>query len=79
MTKGFDTLTNMEGVETKKEGIFIMPKDRITILSTYVYSSTGLSSDHEAASGCQRQLSELQERFDAQAHHVEHIRAAKLP
>lgn len=79
VTKGFDTLTKLEEVETKKEGIFVMPKDRITILSSYVYSSTGLSNDREAASGCQRQLSELQERFDAQAHHVEHIRAAKLP
>ena len=79
VTKGFDTLTGMEGVETKKEGIFVMPKERITILSTYVYSSTGVSNDREAASDCQRQLSELQERFDAQSHRVENFRAAKLP
>jgi len=35
VTKGFETLTALEGVETTREGIFVMPKDRITILSTY--------------------------------------------
>ena len=79
VTQGLDTLTKLEEVETRKEGIFIMPKERVGILSTYVYSSVGLDSDHEAAADCQRQLSELQERFHAQSHRVEHIRAAKLP
>lgn len=31
-----DTLRKMELVETKKQGIFVMPLERITILSSYV-------------------------------------------
>ena len=79
VTKGFDTLTKLEEVETVKEGIFVMPKQRIPILSTYVYSSTGLTDGCDAASQCQHQLSDLQERFHAQSQHVEQIRAAQLP
>ena len=79
VTGGFDTLTKLEEVETIKEGIFVMPKQRIHILSTYVYSDTGSVSNHDAVSNCQHQLADLQERFDAQSKHVEHIRAAKLP
>ncbi|KDD76989.1 hypothetical protein H632_c46p0, partial [Helicosporidium sp. ATCC 50920] len=30
VTKGLETLTKMEGVETHREGIFVMPKERIT-------------------------------------------------
>ena len=56
-----------------------MPKRRIHILSTYVHSDTGSTSDHDAVSKCQHELSDLQERFDAQSKHVEHIRAGRLP
>ena len=35
MTKGLETLDRFERVETVREGIFVMPKERITILSTY--------------------------------------------
>ena len=73
--KGFEALTVMEAVETTKEGIFVMPKARITILSTYVYSSSGL----ETVEKCEVQLAALQERFDAQAHHMHQMRSAKLP
>ena len=38
VTKGLPVLTNMETVETTKNGIFVMPKERIEILSTYIYS-----------------------------------------
>lgn len=33
---GLETLTALEGVETRRDGIFVMPKERITILSTYM-------------------------------------------
>lgn len=36
VTAGLATLTAMEGVETTREGIFVMPKERITIHSTYM-------------------------------------------
>lgn len=35
VTEGWDTLTALEGVETRREGIFVMPTSRITIHSTY--------------------------------------------
>ncbi|XP_028555092.1 peptidyl-prolyl cis-trans isomerase CYP23 isoform X1 [Dendrobium catenatum] len=37
VTKGFDTLKRLEEVPTRREGIFVMPTERITILSTYFY------------------------------------------
>ena len=34
---GMDSMQKMQEVETLKEGIFVMPKERITIFSTLVY------------------------------------------
>lgn len=34
--KGMDVVHKMEGVETYKEGIFVKPKERITIHSAYL-------------------------------------------
>lgn len=36
MTQGFETLAKLEELPTRKEGIFVMPLDRISILSTYM-------------------------------------------
>jgi len=38
--KGDEALTKMEQVETKKEGIFVMPKDRIEISDVKILHST---------------------------------------
>ncbi|KAK8921906.1 hypothetical protein KSP39_PZI020233 [Platanthera zijinensis] len=43
VTKGEDTLKNLEEVPTRREGIFVMPTERITILSTYFYENEMLS------------------------------------
>jgi hypothetical protein len=32
-----ESMHAMEGVETTRQGIFVMPKERITILSTFMY------------------------------------------
>ncbi|CAO2829618.1 unnamed protein product [Amaranthus hypochondriacus] len=37
VTKGDETLTKLEELPTRKEGIFVMPVERITILSSYYY------------------------------------------
>eukprot|EP00754_Rhynchopus_humris_P042695 Rhum_TRINITY_DN2689_c0_g2::Rhum_TRINITY_DN2689_c0_g2_i1::g.7960::m.7960 len=37
---GHEVLTQMEKVETKTEGIFVMPKKRIEVVSTEIYSRT---------------------------------------
>ncbi|KAL5123253.1 Peptidyl-prolyl cis-trans isomerase CYP23 [Glycine soja] len=39
VTKGDETLTKLEQLPTRKEGIFVMPMERITILSSYYYES----------------------------------------
>jgi hypothetical protein len=36
VTDGMETLRTMEGLETKKEGIFVMPVKRATIFSTFM-------------------------------------------
>ena len=37
VTQGMSSIHAMESVETRTEGIFVMPKERITIHSTFVY------------------------------------------
>lgn len=42
VTRGMESLKAMEKVETFTEGIFVMPVERITIHSTYWYSTDGI-------------------------------------
>ncbi|XP_012067611.1 peptidyl-prolyl cis-trans isomerase CYP23 isoform X2 [Jatropha curcas] len=42
VTKGDDTLIKLEQLPTRREGIFVMPTERITILSSYYYEVLGL-------------------------------------
>lgn len=83
VTQGLETLAAMERVETRKEGIFIMPKERITIQSTYVYmaeeDSHGTADGSEEQLVCTEALTELQGRFDAQSERLEKLRAGSLP
>ncbi|CAL9185324.1 unnamed protein product, partial [Musa hybrid cultivar] len=39
VTKGDDTLKKLEELPTRREGIFVMPTERITIFSTYYYDT----------------------------------------
>ncbi|KAJ0988566.1 hypothetical protein J5N97_006922 [Dioscorea zingiberensis] len=39
LTKGDETLRKLEQLPTRQEGIFVMPVERITILSTYYYDT----------------------------------------
>ncbi|KAH7285317.1 hypothetical protein KP509_33G022100 [Ceratopteris richardii] len=55
VTKGYDTLAKLEELPTKKEGIFVMPLERITILSTYYYDSV----EHTLANDCEKEISSL--------------------
>lgn len=47
VTKGDETLRKLEEVPTRKEGIFVMPVERITILSSYYYDINGDSCEEE--------------------------------
>lgn len=71
VTKGDETLRKLEELPTRREGIFVMPKERITILSSYYY-------DTEAES-CEQEISTLKRRLAATAMEVERQRMKCLP
>eukprot|EP00898_Chlorokybus_atmophyticus_P008270 jgi/Chlat1/8444/Chrsp80S07924 len=48
MTYGDEVLSKLEQLETRTEGIFVMPKERITILSTYVYAEQATADARRA-------------------------------
>ncbi|XP_047091098.1 peptidyl-prolyl cis-trans isomerase CYP23-like [Lolium rigidum] len=66
VTKGDDTLRKLERLPTHKEGIFVMPLERIEILSTYYY-------DIEVE-GCEAEKSILKRRLSESASEVERWR-----
>lgn len=68
MTKGLETLTKMEEVETRREGIFVMPKQRVTIHSTYVLCEK-----------CEKELAEARQRLGSLTKELERHRSARLP
>ncbi|KAM7251676.1 hypothetical protein ACFE04_023559 [Oxalis oulophora] len=47
VTKGDDTLKKLEELPTRREGIFVMPTERITILSSYYYDAEMDSCEKE--------------------------------
>ncbi|RZR78129.1 hypothetical protein BHM03_00003378, partial [Ensete ventricosum] len=47
VTKGDDTLRKLEELPTRREGIFVMPTERITIFSTYYYDTTAEKCEWE--------------------------------
>ena len=74
IVSGDEALTAMEGMATKRDGIFVMPVDRITILSSYV------KEPYEAsASECISELRECKRRADGLTVEIEKIRQKRLP
>ncbi|KAJ9709253.1 hypothetical protein PVL29_000959 [Vitis rotundifolia] len=45
VTKGDETLKKLEQLPTRREGIFVMPTERITILSSYFYGENQQSNN----------------------------------
>ena len=76
VTVGIETLAKMETVETTRDGIFVMPKERVEIKSTYVYTPTQHLGRGDA---CEAKLEDLQARYDAQAKEIQRTRTASLP
>lgn len=79
VTRGVSTLASMEGVDTRREGIFVMPVKRITILSTYMYVVDESGGTEVAQLQCLEALSSLQKRYDAQAMQMQKERQQRLP
>lgn len=71
MIEGIAALAKMEQVETTTSGIFVMPKGRVEIFSTYLLAQEGAK--------CETQLEDLQQRFESQSLRLERLRSAKLP
>ncbi|KAF8088788.1 hypothetical protein N665_0530s0043 [Sinapis alba] len=71
VTKGDETLRKLEEVPTRREGIFVMPTERITILSTYYYD-TNMES-------CEEERSVLKRRLEASFLEVERQRMKCFP
>ncbi|KAK6922041.1 Cyclophilin-type peptidyl-prolyl cis-trans isomerase domain, partial [Dillenia turbinata] len=63
MTKGDETLKRLEELPTRREGIFIMPIERITILSSYFYDTT--------TETCEEEKSTLERRLTTSAIEIE--------
>ena len=68
VTNGFDTLSKFEEVETTRDGIFVMPKERITIESSYVICER-----------CEREATEYRSRLKSLTTELESLRSARLP
>ncbi|GMH15319.1 hypothetical protein Nepgr_017160 [Nepenthes gracilis] len=66
VTKGDETLRRLEELPTRREGMFVMPVERVTILSTYFY-------DTETES-CEEERSILKRRLAASAVEIERWR-----
>ncbi|CAK9325987.1 unnamed protein product [Citrullus colocynthis] len=71
VTKGDDTLKKLEELPTRREGIFVMPTERITILSSYYYD-TNLES-------CEEERSTLKQRLAASFIEIERQRMKCFP
>ncbi|CDP00308.1 unnamed protein product [Coffea canephora] len=71
LTKGDETLRKLEQLPTKKEGIFVMPTERITILSSYYYDT-----EMEI---CEQDRSLLKRRLAASAIEIERQRMKCFP
>ncbi|GLT27684.1 hypothetical protein SLA2020_026650 [Shorea laevis] len=71
VTKGDETLKKLEELPTRTEGIFVMPMERITILSSYYY-------DTEMES-CETERSILKRRLTASAVEIERQRMKCFP
>ncbi|WCJ27612.1 Cyclophilin-like peptidyl-prolyl cis-trans isomerase family protein [Euphorbia peplus] len=71
VTKGDETLTKLEQLPTRREGIFVMPTERITILSSYYYD-TQMES-------CEEERSLLKRRLSASSVEIERQRMKCFP
>jgi len=91
MTAGEETLAKLEAVQTRKEGIFVMPKERVSVISTYFRhggetgggvgagAGAGAEGDAERARKAEDALKDMEERYRAQEVELQKVRAKCLP
>ena len=78
MVDGEETLRRIEEVETRKEGIFVMPVERIEIEATYVTRPKASRSASTDAT-LREALDECRARADSLALELHEIREKRLP
>lgn len=81
LVSGDDILAAMEKVETRREGIFVMPLKRIEIVSSYVYSTADAGRGGEVARQprCASALLECSARLKGLQADLQAARQARLP
>ena len=82
MTAGKETLAMLEAVGTRKEGIFVMPKECIPMLSTYFRQGAGTGGRNAGIGGAEnpeQALKDLEGRYRAQPVELQRVRAKCLP
>ncbi|KAF5830356.1 cyclophilin-like protein [Dunaliella salina] len=87
VTKGMEVIEKLLDRPMKREGMFVMPIERTTIMSTYWYTISGPQPHHMLTVGspgdsgrrCEEELQELKERFANQATEIEVLRKMMLP
>ncbi|KAL3701611.1 hypothetical protein R1sor_019633 [Riccia sorocarpa] len=75
VTKGYDTLATLEELPTRKEGIFVMPLERISIMSTYYYDL----ADKVGGSTCEDELAVCKRKFAQATDFIDQQRKRFLP
>eukprot|EP00249_Psilotum_nudum_P025320 c29676_g1_i1 orf=83-943(+) len=75
VTKGYDTLEKLENLPTRQEGIFVMPLERISIISTYYYDT----KSRQRNLSCEDEVSMLRRRLIQSANAIEKQRSRCLP
>lgn len=75
--QGDETLRAMEEMPTKREGMFVMPTERIEIQSTYVKNKQ--KDGHAGTGECEGRLEEAQHRIDGLLTELHKIRQTRLP
>ena len=78
MISGDETLREMENAETRREGIFVTPRDRIEIISTYV-KKVSAGANAVATGDCATALEDATHRANGLALELEEIRQKRLP
>mmetsp|Transcript_65402 Transcript_65402/g.206693 ORF Transcript_65402/g.206693 Transcript_65402/m.206693 type:complete len:174 (-) Transcript_65402:209-730(-) len=76
LTKGDEVLTALEQLPTKREGIFVMPRERISIVSSHVIEDAGGGGD---GGSCEAQLDFMQRRLEASQIENAKLRKGCLP
>lgn len=76
VTKGDEVLSKLEELPTRKEGIFVMPLQRITILSTYYYD---IEESNDEIVSCKEQIDTLKKRLMEANNDIQIQRTKCLP